>query len=130
MGGVDKSAMGNLIGYAYTGTVNISTSTEQNLMMAASFLQVQSVLDVCADFIESKMTPDNVLEIKKFAEALNATSLVTASKKFIFMNIKLVSESKDFQALNHQQIFDLTDQIEDVLNLISVTNLVIFQQQL
>ena len=39
-GGVADSAMESLIGFAYTGSVKISTSTVKSLMFAASFLEV------------------------------------------------------------------------------------------
>ena len=106
-GGVAESALENLIGFAYTGTVEISTSTVQSLMFGASFLGVTSVLDACAEYLQSNITCDNVLGIYKFAESLDVTSLVTASDKYIKMNFKSVSESEDFLDITFQQIIDL-----------------------
>ena len=62
-GGVSESAMESLISFAYTGTVEISTSTVQSLMIGASFLRVTSVLDACARFLQTIICSDNVLGI-------------------------------------------------------------------
>ena len=67
-GGVSESAMESLINFAYTGIVKISTRTVQSLLIAASFLGVTSVLDACAEYLQSNITCDNVLGIYKFAE--------------------------------------------------------------
>ena len=106
-GGVAESAMESLIAFAYTGSVEISTSTVQSLMMGASFLRVTSVLDACAKFLKTNMCGDNVLGIYKIAESLDATSLITASDKYIKMNFKSVSESEEFLDISFQQILDL-----------------------
>lgn len=48
------SALEDLINFAYSGTVKIDNHSVQNLMVGASFLQLNKVRDACADFLVSR----------------------------------------------------------------------------
>jgi len=109
---VEPSAMEVLINYAYTGKIVISTSNVQNLMMGASFLQLSRVRDACADFLQLRLTPQNVLGIRHFAESLGSNSLVTAAEKFIQKNFKMVSESEEFMNIPFDQVLELVGRDE------------------
>jgi hypothetical protein len=62
--------MESLINFAYSGKVVISTSNVQNLMLGASFLQLTRVRDACAEFLQQRLSPQNVLGIRHFAESV------------------------------------------------------------
>jgi len=109
---VDPSAMESLINYAYTGKIVISTSSVQNLMMGASFLQLTRVRDACADFLQLRLTPNNVLGIRHFAESLGSMSLVTSSEKYIQKHFKSVSESDEFMTIPFEEVSQLISRDE------------------
>ena len=107
MHSIDPSAMEALINFAYSGRVTISTSNVQSLMLGASFLQLTRVRDACADFLQTRLTPQNVLGIRTFAESLGCPSLVTASNKFLQKQFKEVSESEEFCTLGLVEVGEL-----------------------
>ena len=107
MHSIDPSSMESLINFAYTGRVTISTSNVQNLMLGASFLQLTRVRDACADFLQTRLTPQNVLGIRTFAESLGSQSLVTSSNKFLQKHFKAVSESEEFCQLGLVEVGEL-----------------------
>jgi len=109
---VEPSAMESFINYAYTGKIVISTSNVQNLMMGASFLQLTRVRDACAEFLQMRLTPQNVLGIRQFADSLGSLNLVTASEKYIQKSFKSVSESEEFMGINIDQILELVSRDE------------------
>ena len=82
-GTIDSNAFEALVNFAYSGKVTISTSNVQNLMMTASFLQLSRVRDACAEFLMARLSPNNVLGIKSFADSLGCSSLVAACHKFV-----------------------------------------------
>ena len=80
---IDSDAFEALINFAYSGKVSISTSNVQSLMMTASFLQLSRVRDACAEFLMARLSPNNVLGIKSFADSLGCSILVAACHKFV-----------------------------------------------
>ena len=107
MHSIDPSAMESLINFAYSGRVTISTSNVQNLMLGASFLQLTKVRDACADFLQNRLTPQNVLGIRQFAESLGSLSLVKSSDKFLQKHFKSVSESEEFLTMGLEEVSEL-----------------------
>jgi len=112
MRSIDPSAAESLVNFAYTGRVTISTSNVQNLMLAASFLQLTKVRDACADFLHARLTPQNVLGIRTFAESLGSLSLVKAADKFLQKHFKSVSESEEFLAVGLAEVTELVGRDE------------------
>ena len=64
MRSIDPAAMEALINFAYSGRITISTSNVQNLMLGANFLQLSRVRDACAEFLQTRLSPANVLGIR------------------------------------------------------------------
>ena len=112
MHSIDPSAMESLINFAYSGKVTISTSNVQNLMLGASFLQLTKVRDACADFLQNRLTPQNVLGIRQFAESLGSLSLVKSSDKFLQKHFKSVSESEEFLNVGLEEVSELVGRDE------------------
>ena len=117
MHSIDPSAAESLINFAYTGKVTISTSNVQNLMLGASFLQLSKVRDACAEFLQVRLSPQNVLGIRTFAERVGSISLVKASDKFLQKHFKAVSESEEFLAVGLEDVSELVGR--DELHVIS-----------
>ena len=81
-------------------------------MLAASFLQLTKVRDACADFLHARLTPQNVLGIRTFAESLGSLSLVKAADKFLQKHFKSVSESEEFLAVGLAEVTELVGRDE------------------
>jgi len=109
---IDSSALESLVNFAYTGRVSISTSNVQNLMLGASFLQLTRVRDACAEFLQARLSPQNVLGIKQFAATVGSISLVKSSDKFLQKHFKAVSESEEFLGAPIDEVSELVERDE------------------
>ena len=76
--------MESLINFAYSGKVVISTNNVQNLMLGASFLQLNRVRDACAEFLQLRLSPGNVLGIRHFAESVGRQAAIINTNFFVF----------------------------------------------
>merc|ERR1712168_658827 len=103
----DESVFEDLMRYAYTGQVKITTSNVQNLMIGANFLGITSVVNACSEFLLSSITSENALEIREFAERVSVNSLVIATQKFIENNIEGVFCSEKFMNTSFDFILNL-----------------------
>lgn len=81
--GLNVDALENLLNFAYTGKIRIDTSNVENLLIGANFLQITSVKEACATFMQKRLSGQNVLGIKRFAEKYYCKNLVDESVKVI-----------------------------------------------
>ena len=109
---IDSSALESLVNFAYTGRVSISTSNVQNLMLGASSLQLTRVRDACAEFLQARLSPQNVIGIKQFAATLGSISLVESSDKFLQKHFEAVSESEEFLGAPIEEVSELVERDE------------------
>ena len=109
---IDSSALESLVNFAYTGRVSISTSNVQNLMLGASSLQLTRVRDACAEFLQARLSPQNVIGIKQFAATLGSISLVESCDKFLQKHFEAVSESEEFLGAPIEEVSELVERDE------------------
>jgi len=109
---IDSDAFEALINFAYSGKVSISTSNVQSLMMTASFLQLSRVRDACAEFLMARLSANNVLGIKSFADSLGCSILVAACHKFVKKFFAKVAETEEFLALPLDEVSTLVGEDE------------------
>ncbi|CAD6208067.1 GSCOCG00010341001-RA-CDS [Cotesia congregata] len=105
--GFESMALEALINYAYSGRIVLNKTNVQSIMVGASFLQLQSVRDACADFLKSHLHPNNALGISLFADRLNCSSLVQESTKYIQQYFHQVSLSDEFLVLSVTDLKEL-----------------------
>lgn len=68
-----------LIVFAYTGSIRITSANVQSMMQAANFLQLNSIVDECCKFLQCRLQSQNVLGIRSFATTLGCVSLVLSA---------------------------------------------------
>ncbi|XP_046864769.1 kelch-like protein diablo [Xenia sp. Carnegie-2017] len=59
---IDGNSLVQIIQFFYTSEMKINKENVQNLLSAASLLQVSSVLDGCCEFFKRNLSDDNCLE--------------------------------------------------------------------
>ena len=104
---IDPTAAESLVDFAYTGRVTISTSNVQNLMMGANFLQISKVKDACAEFLQVRLSPENVFGIRALADRVGSINLFKCSDRFLQKHFKAVSESEEFLDLGLKDVSEL-----------------------
>ena len=97
--GVFPSAVSQLIEYCYSGNLLISVDTVQSLFEAASLFQMDSVCDICCDFMLKHITPANCLGIQRFAEIHGFSKLYKKASRHILENFNLVVDEDEFFTL-------------------------------
>ncbi|KHN79654.1 Kelch-like protein 18 [Toxocara canis] len=81
----DADTLEQLIAFAYTGRVRITSANVQSMMQAANFLQLNSIVDECCRFLQCRLQSQNVLGIRSFAMALGCISLVLSAGNCYFL---------------------------------------------
>uniref|UniRef100_A0A914XJ89 BTB domain-containing protein n=1 Tax=Plectus sambesii TaxID=2011161 RepID=A0A914XJ89_9BILA len=109
MHGIEPDTLEQLVNFAYSGKVRITISNVQSLMVGASFLQLENIVQACCQYLQSRLQGSNVLAVRQFASALGCLSLVRAADQFLQKHFVAISRTDDFFALP----------LEDVIAIIS-----------
>ncbi|KAK3577962.1 hypothetical protein CHS0354_020801 [Potamilus streckersoni] len=117
MQGIDPNALESLVNFAYNGRVEIDPSNVQSLLVAASFLQLQSVKDACCDFLKKRLHPYNVLGARRFADQYMCGSVVEAANKYLQKHYQEVAKSEEFLSLTKTEVQEIIS--HDELNVSS-----------
>lgn len=105
--GLSSMALRKLIDFAYTGKIQISERNVCELLMSASMLQINHVVQVCCTFLEKQLYPFNAIGIQNFAVTNNCVDLINSSQKFIDQNFNEVVKHDEFLNLNSNQLLNL-----------------------
>lgn len=81
--GVESESMQLVLDYAYTSRVMLSESNVQALFTAASIFQIPALQDQCAQFMISRLDPQNCIGVFMFADAYGHQELKERSQDYI-----------------------------------------------
>ncbi|CAG5113904.1 Oidioi.mRNA.OKI2018_I69.chr2.g7994.t1.cds [Oikopleura dioica] len=81
--GVDPEIIISVIEWAYTGEIELTNETAQSILVAAQYLGCEQVVTACFDFIERRMSTENVLDVLQLAERIFRPDLERRARQYI-----------------------------------------------
>ncbi|GFR94917.1 kelch-like protein 20 [Elysia marginata] len=103
----DAEAVRLLIGFAYTGKLEITSATAQSLLSTASLLQMTSVQRACARFMETQLDEANCVGVQGFAAVHNCHELFLKAKEYIEKHFIAVARTEEFLDLPVERVIDI-----------------------
>ncbi len=120
---IPPNVMAILLDYCYSSTIEITQENAQELLPAASILQLNWIRDQCSKFIEKQLDSSNCLGIRSFADTYSCPTLqksadlyarhhyldVLDSKEFVDLSVDDLAtllKSDDLNVQNEEQVFD------------------------
>lgn len=91
--GVESESMHLVLDYAYTSKITLSESNVQALFTAASIFQIPALQDQCAQFMISRLDPQNCIGVFMFADAYGHQELRERSQDYIRKKVRLTRSS-------------------------------------
>ena len=121
--GLSAHTMELILNCIYTDQVEFSTENVQEILPAASLLQLSDIQTAGADFLESQLDPTNSLGIKQFADAHGCIQLKKAAQEYVYEHFSQVVQNEEFLNLKFNELEDIIklDEIEVSLNLYKLT---------
>ena len=93
---MDQNILSRLVDFAYTGKIDISVDDVQDVLSAASLLQVTEVIELCCTFLKNQLDPHNCLGIRTFAEAHGCQELSQVIDNFVQLHFSEVAKGPEF----------------------------------
>lgn len=102
---VHPDSLYEMVKFAYTGRLTITPDTAQNILSAANFLQLPSIITVAVNVMLKHLSVMNCIGTYKFAQASDIFDLQQAAFKFTIDNFVEVSkESDEFLTLKKEDL--------------------------
>lgn len=84
--GVNGNGFGPVLHFVYTGQLALSEGNVQDVLTAASHLQIDSVTMLCAQFLEESLSLVNCVDIRQIADMYCLTRLQEKTNDFVISN--------------------------------------------
>ena len=103
----DGKVIQMLIDYMYGETIVINTDNVMQVLMAADYLQLNGVKNVCIDFLQDGLTADNCLEALMAYDFHRPTARLDHVYRFVSKNFRELFQQENLKKLSKNQLADL-----------------------
>ncbi len=107
LNGIGSESFSLLLEFIYTAKLSITEDNVQNLLAAASLLQLTAVVEACCQFLLVRLDPTNCLGISIFADMHGCTELHTVSWDYTLQHFGDVSTTEEFLSTPHSLLEQL-----------------------
>ncbi|XP_048459087.1 kelch-like protein 13 isoform X2 [Rhincodon typus] len=102
--GVSKIGLKSIIEFTYTSKLSLNMDNLQDILEAASFLQIMPIIEFCKEFLISQVSFQNCVEIGRIANEYHLTTVDKYIKDCILKNFPTMLSSGEFISLSYDQL--------------------------
>ncbi|XP_028277850.1 kelch-like protein 10 [Parambassis ranga] len=96
-----------IIEFAYTGSVNVMESNALRLFMAADYLCIEDLVQICCKSFEKLLCPHNCISIWQFTQNYHIPELQLKAFHYVLSHFEHVVFSEEFLQLSAQDVSDI-----------------------
>ncbi|XP_049790538.1 kelch-like protein 26 isoform X1 [Schistocerca nitens] len=104
LNGVTAAGMRLLLDYAYTSRLALNLANIQDVLSAASHVQVVAVVEACSSYLQTQLDLENCVDIATIAETYSLSQLRRRVYRFMSSHLREFSRTQDFQRLSPMQL--------------------------
>ncbi|KRY60463.1 Kelch-like protein 18 [Trichinella britovi] len=114
--GVNEDVLESLINYCYTGRLTISSESVQALLIGASYLQMDLIVEACCKLMMQSLCVTNAVAMLRFSRDFACEMLHLEAIRYVLANFVTVSKTDEFLNLTFEEIFPLLSNDELLLS--------------
>lgn len=103
----DPNTVEEMLNFVYTGEVGITEENAAELLEVADYFDIQSLKELCAEFLIINLKPSNCLGLQIFAERYRHELLHEAATDFICNNLISIWQTEEYLSLDFAYVNDL-----------------------
>jgi kelch-like protein 9/13 len=117
--GITGVGLQAVVEFIYSGNLKISLDNVEEVLAAASHLQVNDIVELCASFLNSTISLDNCVDVLNISELYSLCSCNSLARSFILSNFEKLAERRhdEFMKLTAIQLTSLL--ADNALNVVS-----------
>lgn len=101
---VSSQGLDLVLEYIYTSKLQLNLANIQNVLSAASYFQLEAIVEACLNYLTQQLDIDNCIDILTISEIYSLSSLKQKVYRFICGHLFEVSRTNEFQRLTCHQI--------------------------
>ncbi|XP_072289130.1 kelch-like protein 22 isoform X1 [Eucyclogobius newberryi] len=103
--GVTHVAMKKILDYIYTSEIELDLECVQEVLVAATLLQLEIVIGFCCDFLFSWLDETNILEVHHLADVYGLEQLKARVHSYLLKNIQNLSRADVYRQLPQEEVY-------------------------
>ncbi|CAM1308491.1 Uncharacterised protein g4868 [Pycnogonum litorale] len=104
LNGVSAQGLRYILEYAYTSRLHLNLNNIQDVLSAASHVQLIPVVETCSQFLQSQLDLDNCVDIATIAETYSLRQLQKSVYQYMCSNLNHFCSTSRFQYLTSSQL--------------------------
>lgn len=104
---VDGEGLKRIVGFVYTGRLEITDTSAQGILVTASLLGLPEIVSACERFIAKHLGTANCLGIAEFARLHNLPALSAMAEKYSFKHFSSICTKEEFLSLSVERVEEL-----------------------
>ncbi|KAL1132347.1 hypothetical protein AAG570_010303 [Ranatra chinensis] len=104
LNGVSAAGMRLLLDYAYTSRLALNLANVQDVLSAASHIQLVAVVEACSNYLQSQLDIENCVDIATISETYSLSQLRTVVYRYMCSHLVELARSAEFACLHPQQL--------------------------
>ena len=101
---VDEVGLKAIMGFVYSGKLELTETNAQGVLSTASMLGLQNMVEACARFMMKHLSPSNCLGMRRFGGMYNLSALQSAADKYARSNFARVMREEEFLGLSLEEV--------------------------
>ncbi|XP_026177990.1 kelch-like protein 22 isoform X2 [Mastacembelus armatus] len=103
--GISYMAMKKILDYIYTSEIELDLECVQEVLIAATLVQIENVISFCCDFLFCWLDESNILEVCHLADLYGLEQLNAKIHSYIIRNIQTLSRTDVYRQLPQDEVF-------------------------
>lgn len=104
---ISETTMQSILDYCYTSSIKLDSFNVQDILSAASFLQIQELTRWCSDYLQCRMDYTNCLGFLTAAYQNNLPQLIESTTSFCLANFERIMDEEEFLKLDEDLLSKL-----------------------
>lgn len=102
--GVSARGIELMLNYAYTSKIELNSANILDVLSAASYVQMDAVVDACTDYLQSHLDMENCVDLATISETFSLQKLRQKCYRFICANLTAFSATNEMNRITWQQL--------------------------
>ncbi|KAI8507520.1 hypothetical protein Bbelb_149000 [Branchiostoma belcheri] len=115
LSGVRIAELRKLVGYLYTGRVEIDGERVQDLLLTANMWQFSAIQAACERYLDSHLDTCNCIGVMALAKAVCCTALLDRARHMVTSQFSSAKEDPNFLELGENDVKEILDSEELVI---------------
>lgn len=102
--GITARGIRSVINYIYTSKLELDAENVIDVLSAANYVQINSIVEECSNYLQSQIDIDNCVDLLIISETFSLLKLQKSCYRFICLHLYEFSISKEFSRLECDQL--------------------------